>query len=107
MVGVAVPPGDPVGGRDDVDARLKHPDVEILVGEHAVECQHVRLGRDDLFDAAGRFDPVGRDTGQLAGVLADLVGRIAVHTNQFQVGPQRDASDHLRTDIAGRHLEYA
>jgi hypothetical protein len=73
MVGVAVPAGDPVGGGDDIDAGLKHFDVEVLVGEHAVKGHHVRFGGDDLLDTAGGLDSVRRETSQLAGVLADLV----------------------------------
>ncbi len=72
MVGVAVPAGDPVRGGDDVDTGLENLHVEVLVGEDTVEGQHVGLGGDDLLDRAGRRHPVGRQPGQLTGVLTDL-----------------------------------
>ena len=89
VVRVAVPAGDPVGGGDDVDARLEDLDVEVLVGEHAVEGQHVGLGGDDLLDGAGGRHPDGRQAGELTGVPADLLRRIAVHANEFEVGLRR------------------
>ena len=57
MVLVAVPPVDPVGGGDDIDPGLKDFHVEVLVGEDAVEREHIGLGRDDLLDRAGRLHP--------------------------------------------------
>ena len=107
MVVVAVPAGDPVGGGDDVDACLEDFDVEVLVGEDAVKGQHVGLGRDDLLDGAGGFHPDRRQADDLAGVAADLVRRIAVQTNEFQIGAMADPLDHLGADIAGGHLEDA
>ena len=86
VVGVAVPAGDPVRRGDDVDARLEDLDVQVLVGEHAVKGQHIGLGRDDLLDRAGGRHTVRRQAGQLARVLADLLRRIAVHADQFQIG---------------------
>ena len=59
MVLVSVVTSDPVGCRDDVDARLKDFHVQILVGEHAVERQDVGLGRDDLVDRTGCDYSVG------------------------------------------------
>jgi hypothetical protein len=106
MVAVTVPAGDPVGGRDDVDPGFQHRHIEVFVGEHAVEGQHVGLRRDDVVDGAGGRDADGCQARQLADVLTDLVRRIAVHPNQFQVGLGGDALDHLGADVAGRHLEH-
>jgi hypothetical protein len=107
VVGVAVPPGDPVGGGDDIDARLKHFDVEVLVREHTVERHHIRLGGDDLLDGGGELHPVARQAGELARVLADLLRRIAVHANEFEIGLGGDPLDHLRTDVSASDLEDA
>ncbi len=108
MIGIAMPAGDPVGGRHDVDPRFEDLHIEIFVGgEHAMEGQDIRLGGDDLLDAAGRGDSDRSDTRQLAGVAADLVRRVAVHPpNQFQVGLGLQALDHFRTDVPGGNLEY-
>ena len=105
MVGVAMPAGDPVGGGDDVDAGFEHLHVEVLVGEDAVEGQHIRLGLDDLLDGAGGRHTDGRQTGDLAGVAADLLRCIAVQADEFQVRVRTDAFDHLGADVAGGHLE--
>ena len=51
--------------------------------------------------------PLGADAGELTGVPADLLRRIAVHANEFQVGLRGDALDHLGTDVAGGDLEDA
>ena len=107
MVGVAVPPGDPVGGGDDVDAGFEHLHVEIFVGEHPVEGEHVGFGGDDLFNGAGRDDPDGCTSGDLAGVASDLLGRVAVQSDELQIGMRADALDHLGADIAGGDLEHA
>ena len=73
MVLVAVPAGDPVGGGDDVDSGFEDLDVEVLVGEDAVEGQYVRLGGDDLLDGPGGRHPDRRQSDNLAGIAADLL----------------------------------
>ena len=105
MVGVAVPSGDPVGGGDDIDPGLKHFHVEVLVGEDAVESQYIGFGGDDLVDAAGCLDAVGWQADEFGDILADLLRRVTMHADQFQVGLSGDALDHLGTDVAGRDLE--
>ncbi len=73
VVRVAVPPGDPVGGGDDVDARLENLYVEVLIGEDTMKGQDVRFGGDDFLDGAGRLDTYRGQTDDLAGVATDLV----------------------------------
>lgn len=107
VVGVAVVAGDPVGGGDDVDAGFQDAHVEILVGKDAVEGQHIGLGGDDLLDRAGGDNPDRADPGDLPGVATDLLRRVAVQADQFQVAVAADAGDHLGADIAGGHLENA
>ena len=41
----------------------------------------------------------------LTGVATDLVGRITMQPNQFEVGMRLDAPDHLGAQIAGGDLE--
>ncbi|SHS74737.1 Uncharacterised protein [Mycobacteroides abscessus subsp. abscessus] len=106
VVLVTVMPGDPIGGGHNVDARFQHLDIEILVGEHAVEGQHVGFGGDDFLDGAGRDHPVGFQPHQFTGVPADLFRRVAMQSGQFQVGMRRDAPDHLGADVAGGDLEH-
>lgn len=105
MVGVPVEAGDPVGGGHDVDPGLEDLNVQILVGEHAVEREHVGPCRDDLLDRPGRDHPDRPDADDLTGVPADLVRCIAVQANQFQVGMMANAIDHLGAQIAGGDLE--
>src|SRR5207342_1038148 len=107
VVGVAVPSGDPVGGGDDVDPGLEDLDVEVLVGEHAVEGQHVGFGGDDLVHRPGGHHADGVQSDELACVAADLLRCVAVQSDQFEVGVRGDAPDHLGADVAGRDLEYS
>ena len=60
--------------------------VEILVGEDAVEGQHVGFGGDDLLDGAGGLDAVRRQAGELTRVTTDLFRRVAVQTDQLKIG---------------------
>jgi len=91
VIGIAVPTGDPVRGGDDIDARLKHFDVEVLVGEHPMERQYVRalaamissilpVALDPVWGAAPASSPLSS--------LAHLVARITMHANEFQIRPQ-------------------
>ena len=106
MVGVAVPPGDPVRGGDDIDPGFEYRNIQILVGEDPVEGQHIGFGGDDLLDGAGGDDTDGIQSGDLAGVAADLLRRVAVQPDEFQIGMRADAFDHLGADIAGGDLEH-
>ena len=54
---------------------------------------------------ATNADPA--DSCELARVLSDFVGRIAVQTDELQIGVVPDAPDHLRADVAARDLEDA
>ena len=73
VVGVAVVPGDPVGGGDDVDAGLEHSLVQLHVRPNPVERQAIRTGGQDVVDAAGRADADRADADDVAGVATDLV----------------------------------
>ena len=73
VIGVAVVPGDPVGGGDDVDPGLQHPLVELDVGPNPVKGQAIRAGRQDLVDGAGRGDADRADAGDFADITPDLL----------------------------------
>ncbi len=105
MILVAVPAGDPVGGRHDVDARLEHFHVQIFVGEDTVKGQHIGFGGDDLVDGAGGRHPVGCQSGELTRVTTDLFRCVAMQSDQLQIGLGGDAFDHLCADVARRDLE--
>ena len=106
MVLVSVVTGDPVRRRDDVDACLKDFHVEVLVGEYAVEGQYVWLGGDDLVDRPGGDDAVTCQTGDLAGIEADLFRCVTMQSDELEIRPAGDPFDHLGPDVAGRDLEH-
>ena len=107
MVGVAVPAGDPVGCRDDIDPRSKDFHVQVFVGEDAVEGEDIGFRGDDVVDRARGDDADRPDPGDLAGVASDLFRCVAMQSDQFEIGTLADALDHLGADVAGRHLEDA
>ena len=106
MVGVAMVAGHPVRGGDDVDPGLEDLLVQVHVGKDAVEGDAVGAGGDDLADGAGGRDAQRGESDDLPGVPSDLVGRVAVQSDQLQVRLVLDASDHLGTDVARGNLEH-
>ena len=93
-------------GGDDVDAGFEQRAEQVDVRPDAVEVDDVGLGGEHVVDVAGgdHADRVHAD--DLAGVPADLVGRVAVEADQLEVGMPLDPPDHLGADIAGGDLEH-
>ena len=105
MVPIAVVAGDPVRRGDDIDAALEQLAEQVDVGPDAVEVDDVRFGLEHVGHIAGSRHPERSHADDLAGVTAHLVGRVAVETDQFEVGVLDDSPHHFGAHIAGGELK--
>ena len=90
-----------------VDARTKQTGNQCVVDdargvEHAVGCL-----TDQRVDVSGSQDSDWSDASECADVLADLVGRIRMHANQFELITVKDGSKRALTDVACHPLHHA
>jgi hypothetical protein len=86
VIAVAVMPDDPVSAVVTMLMPASNSLVEVEVGKHAVECQAIGCGGDDVLDGPRRRAPDAVDADDLAGVAPHLLRGVAVHANEFEGG---------------------
>ena len=88
----------------DVGAGLEDADHLVHVEPHRVVDDAIGLEGQQRVDVIRRREPDGREAAQLTDVLAGLVLRPGIATDQLEIRALHDRLDRLLADVAGRPL---